>query len=103
MSEVFKFPDRMERQWKVFEAGMRSGLADLGCDSDMVDITARNLKPVFMRFARDSEKGFTVMPGGQEATLAAIDAWIKRLVTGLLVEIALREAELVALRGEGNQ
>ncbi|MBU1223097.1 MAG: hypothetical protein KKA22_12930 [Gammaproteobacteria bacterium] len=98
MSEVFIFPDRMERQWRVFEADTRGALADLGCDRDTVDATARNLKPVFMKHARD--ESFTVVPDNREAAVAAVNAWVKGLVTGLLVEVALREAELILLRGE---
>jgi hypothetical protein len=97
MSEVFIFPDRMERQWRVFEADMRSALADLGCDRDTVNATARNLKPVFMRHAR--EERFSIDQSSPEAGLAALNDWVRRLATGLLVEVALREAELYRLRG----
>lgn len=98
MSEVFIFPDRMERQWRVFETDLRSTLPALGCDRDTVDATVRNLKPVFMRYARD--ESFTVVPDNPEAAVEAINAWVRKLVTGLLVEVALREAKLILLRGE---
>lgn len=98
MSEVFLFPDRMERQWRLFEADMRCALDAFGCDRGTVDATARNLKPVFMKYARGER--FTVVPDNPEAAVEAINAWVRRLATGLLVEVALREAELVLLRGE---
>lgn len=98
MSEVFIFPDRMEQQWRVFKTDMIGALTDLGCNRDTVDATARSLKPVFMKHARSDS--CPVVPGNQEAAAYSVSAWVGRIVFGLIMEVALREAELISIHGE---
>lgn len=96
---VTQLPDPMQRQWRVFEALLRRELGAVGVDPDVADVALERIKPIYLRHAKPSE-----IPDGAspEEQLKAFNDWVTQFGTGMLLEILIREIQLINLRGEGG-
>jgi hypothetical protein len=98
-SEVVHLPDTMHRQWRVYEARLQELMQENGIDAEIAKIALARIKPIYLRCV-------TPLPlsdvSDAEAVLKQINSWVSQLGTGLLLEIILREAELIRLRREGG-
>lgn len=94
---VTQLPDSMQRQWRVFEALLRRELGAVGVDPAVSDVALERIKPLYLRHAKPSE-----IPDGAspEEQLKAFNDWVTQFGAGLLLEILIREIQLINLRGE---
>lgn len=98
-NKVIELPDSMQRQWRVFEAMLRRELGAAGVDPAVSDIALDRIKPLYLRHAKPNEIPEGASPDEQ---LKAINDWVTQFGTGLLLEILIREIQLINLRGEGG-
>lgn len=94
---VVQLPDSMQRQWRVFEALLRREFPAAGFDPDVVDIALERIKPLYLKHARPNPIPDDASP---EDRLMAINDWVTQFGAGLLLEILIREIQLINLRGE---
>lgn len=98
-NKVIELPDSMQRQWRVFEALLRRELGAVGVDHDVADAALGRIKPLYLRHAKPNEIPDGASPDEQ---LKAINDWVTQFGCGLLLEILIREIQLINLRGEGG-
>lgn len=100
-AKVISLPDRMERQWRVYETGLRTRMKESGIDSTMAEYALARLKPVYMRYSlvRVVEIPAEASP---DQAVKIVNDWLSQLGSGLMLEILLRDVELYRLRGEGG-
>lgn len=98
-NKVIELPDSMQRQWRVFEAMLRRELSAAGVDPDVADVALERIKPIYLRHAKPNE-----IPNGAspEEQMKAINDWVTQFGGGMLLEILIREIQLINLRGEGG-
>lgn len=96
---VIRLPDSMQRQWLVFEGILRRELGAAGVDPDVADAALERIKPLYLRHAKPND-----IPDGAspEERLKAINDWVTQFGGGLLLEILIREIQLINLRGTGG-
>jgi hypothetical protein len=87
----------MQRQWRVYEATLRRELGAVGVEPDVADVALERIKPIYLRHAKPNEIPNVVSP---DELLRLINDWVKQLGNGLLMEILVREIQLINLRGE---
>ncbi len=92
---VVTFPDRMHRQWKVFEDMFNESFHDSAVGEQESALALENLKPIFLRYARAEPAQLTCDP---EDVLRDLNAYVFRLAGGLMIEILTRQIELQRLR-----
>ena len=97
MAEIFKFPDEVTAQWRVMEKALRSGVEVHVQDPDAVNHIIAGTRAAFFACSQDFTIDFEIKDA--ESAMRNLDAWVKKLFTGLLFQIVLREAELYRLRG----
>jgi hypothetical protein len=98
VSNVIRLPDRMERQWHVFEGRLREKLSGEGCPADVADAALQNLRIVYLEYARNDR--ILIHSGDhRDGGLTAINEWVGGLCMGLLGAVLMREIELILLRG----
>ncbi len=96
---VVQLPDSMQRQWRVFEGPLRRGLDVAGVAPDVADVALERIKPLYLRHAKPNPIPEDASP---EEQLKAINDWVTQFGGGLLLEILIREIQLINLRGEGG-
>ncbi len=98
-NKVIELPDSMQRQWRVFEALLRREMGAAGVDPAVSDIALERIKPLYLRHAKPND-----IPDGAspEEKLKAINDWVTQFGGSLLLEILIREIQLINLRGEGG-
>lgn len=94
---VVHLPDTRPYQWRLFETMLRHELATISIDSAVSDIALENIKQIYQRHAKPNEMPDASSP---EELLRTFNTWVTRLGCGLLIEILIREVELINLRGE---
>lgn len=92
-ADVRYLPDRMERQWRTFEAALQTALSNRGCASDEIDHALGALKPVFMQYAR-VHRIRNLRADSVDQALQDLSDWVSDFGTGLMLEIVYRELEL---------
>lgn len=97
--KVIQLPDSMQRQWRVFEALLRRELGAVGVDPDVADVALERIKPIYLRHAKPNPIPEDASP---EEQLRAFNDWVTQFGTGMLLEIMIREIQLINLRGEGG-
>lgn len=97
--KVVQLPDSMQRQWRVFEAPLRRELGAAGVDPDVADVALERIKPLYLRHAKPNPIPDDASP---EERLKAINDWVTQFGGGLLLEILIREIQLINLREEGS-
>ena len=97
--KVAQLPDSMQRQWRVFEALLRRELGAVGVDPDVADVALERIKPLYLQHAKPNPIPEDASP---EEQLKAINDWATQFGGGLLLEILIREIQLINLRGEGG-
>ncbi len=98
-TNVVSLPDRMERQWRVYESNIQELMRENGIDADVGKVALARVKPIYLRCAKSHAIPHVSDP---EAVLQEVNRWASQLGTGLLMEIILREVALINLRGEGS-
>ena len=96
MSNVTHLPDSMQRQWRVYEAGLRKHFGTHGASSAELEYAVATLKPIFLKAA--SPVSFSGELGGYQL-LKSVNEWVYGQIYELLLHVALRDAELYRLRG----
>lgn len=96
---VVQLPDSMQRQWWVFETLLRRELGAAGVDPDVADLALERVKPLYLRHAKPDPIPEGASP---EEQLKAINDWVTQFGGFLLLEILIREIQLINLRGEGG-
>lgn len=98
-AELFRMPDTMHRQWRVYEARLHEIMRANGTDAEVAKIALERIKPIYLRCA-------TPLPlpdvSDTETVLKQVNSWVSQLGTGLMTEIIVREVELINLRGKGG-
>lgn len=97
--KVIQLPDSMQRQWRVFEALLRRELGAAGVDPDVSDVALERIKPLYLKHAKPNPIPEDASP---EEQLKAINDWVTQFGGGLLLEILIREIQLINLRGDGG-
>ncbi len=95
--KVIQLPDSMQRQWRVFEALLRRELGAAGVDHTIADLALERVKPLYLRHAKPNPIPEGASP---EEQLKAINDWVTQFGGFLLLEILIREIELINLRGK---
>jgi hypothetical protein len=98
-SNVVQLPDPMHRQWRVFEDMLRQELGAVGADSAVSELALARIKPIYLKHSKPRE-----IPVGasREEQFQAINEWVTQLCGFLLLEVLIREIQLISLRGEGD-
>lgn len=98
---IVRLPDSMRRQWRAMEPEFCAWLTGLGYTEAEAAIAVERLKGVYLRHA--IPKRVTIGRDDVEGGIAEVEGWVKQLATGLLIEVLIREIELIGLRGLGNE
>lgn len=98
---VVRLPDSMRRQWRAMEPELCSWLIGLGYTEAEAALSVNGIKGVYLRYA--TPKRVTIRRNDAEGGIADIEGWVKQLAIGLLMEVLMREVELIRLRGLGNE
>jgi len=98
-NNVIQLPDSMPRQWRVFEDLLRRELDTIGADPAVSELALARLKPLYLKHSKPRE-----IPAGasRDEQLQAINEWVTQLAGFLLLEVLIREIQLIRLRGEGG-
>ncbi len=86
---IIEFPETMQRQWRVFERDVSAMLAQLGHAPDVIEHAMGKLKPAYLKYARPES-----FSGSPDEVVEALNTWHHRIVSGLMVEVVLRDITL---------
>lgn len=92
-AQVFQLPDTMERQWRVIEPDLRRALAEGLCTPAETEHIVTTMKPMYLQVATAKSEDISAM--SPDEAVASVDAWVKGLLYGLLVQIVARELTLL--------
>lgn len=94
---VIQLPEPASRQWRTVEPEFYDLLRGMGCTDAESAIAVERLKAVYLKYSMS--RRVTIDPG-DVGVIAEMEDWVRRLVTGLMFEVLVREVELLRLRGE---
>lgn len=98
-NNVIQLPDTMHRQWRVFEDLLRQELVANGADPAVSELALARIKPLYLKHSKPRE----IHAGAsREEQFQAINEWVTQLGGFLLLEVLIREIQLISLRGEGG-
>lgn len=98
-NNVIQLPDSMQRQWRVYEDVLRRELGAIGVDSAVSGVALERVKPLYLHHAKPKE-----IPEGasRDEQLKVVNEWVSQFGSGLLMEVLIREIQLIYMRGEGG-
>lgn len=92
-AQVFQLPDSMQRQWRAVEVDLRRALAAVRCTEAEAEHIVCTMRPMYLELATAKSEDISTMTG--DDAVASVEAWVKGLLYGLLVQIAARELTLL--------
>lgn len=99
MADITQFPDRPVREWFVIEEILRINLAGAGAGQDRIDYVCSAMRPIFLKYAASKFSFTSDGTTNPDEVMHALNNWVQSVVTGVFVELAIREVELFDLRG----
>lgn len=102
MADIIQFPLNDEKNWKGIEQKIREYLSQNCASDDMIEYVCEKLKKVNFSHSKSFQVNLTA-PAGEDVSRAINDAVsqvvsnYKKIVSGMLFELMLREVEIYNL------